>query len=408
MHKSVYDVTHLKYRLHKKLPAEQEALAQAIIASGKMRLDADTESNFVRLLLPKERIDLTFTLREITTPKLRAASQARLLALLSKRYDAKAAEARAAECMEIIKHDLDKRHSVAPQTELMMARALVACNALPVITLIHREGAEIFISFGQSVGEVMDVARWEQMGENSGLQAVGGGENAVYVSCGGHPFLTKDEFRHSGDGPPALARFMIIAAQETGHNGDMIRDANGRWIGRYSAEDWQRAPSKKSGTGRISDIKTTEFIWSECRRLGLNRIAQWERNLQFYRKVKVRSWRHTLAWIGSKGGWQVFKLLMKKRSRATLPHLQRDATPCMLLQTFFPDMLANLEPQADVYKRKNPQEEEAIACNEAAARVPQQVVKWGHQAVRTTTPKLYDFYYGEIVPACEKALKQRR
>ncbi len=408
MHKSVYDVTYIKYRLQRKLPAEQEALAQAILASGKMRLDADTESNFVRLLLPKERIDLTFTLREITTAKLRATSQARLLAILSGRLDAKAAEARVAECMEIIKQDINKRHPVAPQTELMMARALVACNALPVISLIHREGAEIFISFGQSVGEVMDVARWEQMGENSGLQAVGGGENAVYVSCGGHPFLEEKEFRHSGDGSAALARFMIIAAQETGHNGDMIRDANGKWTGRYSAEGWQRAPSQKSGAGRIFDVATCEFVWSECRRLGLNRIAQWERNLQFYRKVKVRSWRRTLTWISSKGGWLVFKMLLKKRSRATLPRLQRDAYPCMLLQTFFPDMLANLDPQADVYKRKDPKEEEAIACIEAVARVPQQVVKWGHQAVRITTPKLYDFYYNEIVPACEQALTRLR
>ena len=286
-----------------------------------------------------------------------------------------------------------------------MARALVLCNALPVISLIHQEGAEIFISFGQSVGEVMDIARWEQVGENSGLQAIGGGENAVYVSCGGHPFLTEKEYRHSGDGPPALARFMIIAAQETGHNGDMIRDAAGRWMGRHSAVNWHRAPSGKAGAGRHSDIATTEKIWNECERLGLNRIAEWERHLQFYRKVKVKSWRRMLAWCGCKGGWIVFKWLMKNRSPQPLPRLQRDKYPCMLLQIFFPDMLANLTPAADVYRRTNAQEEEAIAVIEAVARVPQQVVKWGDRAIRATTPKLYDFYYGQIVPACAKAMR---
>ncbi len=405
MHKSVYDVLHKKYTLHRKLPPEQEALAQAIITSGKMRLDADTESNFVRLLVPEERIDITISMRELNTPNLRALLQSRLLAMLSKRHNNAAARTLVTNYLEKATQDMARRHPVKPRTETMMARALVLCNELPVIRLIHLEGAEIFISFGQSVGEVMDVARWEQAGENSGLQAAGGGENAVYVSCGGHPFLEEKEFRHSGDGSAALARFMIIAAQETGHNGDMVRGANGQWIGRYSATDWQREPSPKAGAGRLADIATTEHTWSECQRLGLNRIAEWERHLQFYRKMEVRSWRSVFVWCSTKLGWQLFRLLMKKRSHSALPRLQRDIYPCMLLQTFFSDMLANLDPQADVYRRNNPREEEAVACIEAVARVPQQVVKWGHQAVRITTPALYAFYYGEIVSACEKAAR---
>lgn len=406
MHKSVYDVLHKRYRLHRPLAKVQESLAQAIISSGKMRLDADTESNFMRLLLPKEQIDLTFTLREITTPTLRTASQQRLLAILSKRHAPAKAAILMTEYFEIVRKELEKRHPISAHTELMMARALVLCNALPVMTLIHRERAEIFISFGQSVGEVMDVARWEKSGENSGLQAVGGGENAVYVSCGGHPFLSQNEFRHSGDGPAALARFMIIAAQETGHNADMIRNEQGQWTGRYSAVGWSQAPSEKSAAARISDIARTEQIWSQCKQFGIGRIAEWERHLQFYRKVHVRSWRHMLAWLCSKIGWQIFKFRMKKYPKLPLPRLQRDAYPCMLLQAFFPDMLANLSPQADVYKRKNAKEEEAIACIEAVARVPQQVVKWGHEAVQATTPLLYDFYYHNIVPACESVVRK--
>ena len=75
----------------------------------------------------------------------------------------------------------------------------------------------------------------------------------------------------------------------------------------------------------------------------------------------------------------------------------------MLLKVFFPDMLFNLTPVAEVYRRKDPNEEEAIVCIEAVARVPQQVVKWGHEAVRASTPALYALYYGEIVPACDAA-----
>lgn len=405
MHKSVYDITYKKYKLHKKLPPAEEQLARAIVASGKMRLDADTQCNFVRLLVPEDRLDLTFTARELSDGLL-ANSKAKVAAILAKRNPAEEAKNPASTYIAKAQDDIKKRHAVSAKTELMMARALVACNALPVITLIHREGAEIFISFGQSVGEVMDVARWEQTGANSGLQAVGGGENAVYVSCGGHPFLTPDEFRHSGDGPPALARFMIITAQETGHNGDMIRDANGKWVGRYSAINWQQAPSEKAGAGRLSDIATTERIWQACRNQGLNRIAEWERHLQFYRKIKVKNWRRALAWLGCRSGWIIFKILMKQHAKTPLPRLQRDPYPCMLLQIFFSDMLANLDPQADVYKRKNKLEEEAVSCIEAVARVPQQVVKWGDQAVQITTPKLYDFYYGTIVKACA-AIVQR-
>lgn len=406
MHKSVYDVLYKTPKLTRKLAPEQEQLARAIVNSGNMRLDADTESNFTRLLVQQDRLDLTFTLREITTPALLLTSKEKLYALLSKRHQPEQAKRLTDEYIDYLKRELGKKHPVKTETELMMARALVLCNALPVIQLIHLEGAEIFISFGQSVGEVMDVARWETMGKNSGLQAIGSNENAVYVSCGGHPFLDKDEARHSGDGAPALARFMIIAAQETGHNGDMIRDETGRWIGRYSASGWQAAPSAISGPARKDDIATTEQLWSECRRLGLNRIAEWERHLEFYRRIKVKNLRRNWVWCKSKIGWQIFKLLVQKRSSVTLPKLQRAPYPCMQLQIFFADMLANLTPQADVYKRKNASEEEAIACIEATARVPQQVVKWGHHAITNCTPKLYHFYYNDIVPACSKAAQR--
>jgi hypothetical protein len=264
MYKTVYDVVHRRYRLHRPLPKAQERLAQAINASGKIRLDANTESNFVRLLLPGERINMTFTRREIGDVKLYAKSYERLLAAFSRNHDTQKAQTLTRQAMEKVKEDLKRRHPVSAKTELMMARALVCCNAYPVIHLLHLEGAEIYISFGHSVGDVMDVARWEEMGSNSGLQAVGGGENAVYVSCGGHPFLSEEEWRHTGDGPASLARFLIIAAQETGHNGDMLRDEHGRWAGRLSALNWQQEPAPKVGRGRLTDIGRNANTGGNC------------------------------------------------------------------------------------------------------------------------------------------------
>jgi hypothetical protein len=59
-------------------------------------------------------------------------------------------------------------------------------------------------------------------------------------------------------------------------------------------------------------------------------------------------------------------------------------------------MAFNLAPEAEVYRNPDPLVEEAIAVIEAVARVPQQVHKWGHAAVKAAWPNLYDFYYGTI------------
>lgn len=37
-----------------------------------------------------------------------------------------------------------------------------------------------------------------------------------------------------------------------------------------------------------------------------------------------------------------------------------------------------------LYKNKNPEIEEAIACIEALARVPQQAIKWGYLTTKET------------------------
>lgn len=404
---SVYDINYRRYKLHRRLKPKLEALAAAIAASGRLRIDDDESTNFVRLLLPEERVDATFSRREVTDPGLLEKSKMRLLEILLSRHDAHQAQKLTARYIERVQEDIKRKAHVSARIELMMARALVLCNEPEVIELIHCEGAEIFISFGHSVGDVMDVARWAEMGKNSGLQAVGAGENAIYVSCGGHPFLDKEEYRHSGDGPSALARFMIIAAQETGHNADMIRDEQGRWAGRFSAVGWGRAPSAVAGKGRISDINNTQQLYDFCLRAGLLRIRRWEEHLQFYRDKKLWGHRRALAWLLARGSWLGFSLWLWSHGHAQLRALQRSQYPATLLAIFFPDMLANLTPVADVYRRNNPQEEEAIACIEAVARVPQQVIKWGKVAVQYTTPSLYRIYYGEIVPACRKALRLR-
>jgi hypothetical protein len=405
MYRSVYDVQHERYKLDRKLPPVQETLAQLIISSGRMRIDAEFSKNFQRLLLSEFSINDTFSWRELDDANLRPQSIERLQRKMAKKLPAEQALALAQQHIGQLHNTLTQKGQVPSKTELMLARALVLCNEPEVIQLIHQEKAEIFISFGQSVGDVMDVARWQEVGSNSGLQAVGGGENAVYISCGGNPFLSEDEYNHGGDGKSALARFLIIAAQETGHNADMVRNEHGQWIGRYSAIHWGREPSPKAGQGRKRDIARCHLVWRETIRCGLNRVAPWEEHLKFYHDKKIRGARVNVQWLMCKLGWLVMASIMASRGLSPLLTLQRSGYPCMQLRVFFSDMQANLTPIADVYKRGNPKEEEAVACIEAVARVPQQVIKWGHRAVSFVSPALYDMYYVDIIPACRKALK---
>lgn len=399
---NLYEALHRPPRLHRRLPAAQEKLARALVASGKLRLDADNESNFTRLLLPRDQVNFTFTFREMEG-ELRARSQARIIRALSARHAPEQAQALAKQHMETVQNALKKKRNVSPGVELKMARALVSCNAFAVIELIHLEGADIFISYGHSVSDVMDIATWQDVGEAGGLQAAAGEENAIYIACGGHPFLTAGERTYSTDGFPALSRFFVIAAQETGHNADMIRDAAGQRVGRYSALDWGRAPSNLAGPQRRADDAHSQHILRRAQQCGLNLVAEWERHLAFYRANKLRNTRSLAAWLKSRLGWLALKWLLRLQRMGGVTHLQRDSSPATLLRSCLADMCFNLNPLTEAYRRPDPLAEEATLCIEAVARVPQQVVKWGHRATRCCMPRLYPLYYLRIVPACAQA-----
>ncbi len=405
---SVYDVLYIRPRIERRLKPAAEKLARAIVASGRLRIDADNESNFARLLIPNDRINLTFTLREMADAKATAISQSRIIQALISRHAPEEAAKRAATYMEKLRNDLKKRSPVNPNTELMVARCIVLCNAQAAIELIHLEGAEIFVSFGRTVSDVLDVATWQDVGENNGLQAFGQGQNAVYVSCGGHPFLSDEERSYTTDGFPALARFLIVAAQETGHNADMIRNGKGEWNGRYSSTDGGRIPSPKAGKARKRDVRRVQLMQKKCRQQGLNLLVEWERHLAFYRQNKLLNLRSSLAWLKSRLGWQIFKLALRARRMRRLCHLQRSLYPATQLRRCLQDMSFNLSPDHEAYHRSDPNAHEAMLCMEAFARVPQQCVKWGPSTTFFCMAGLWRLYYGEAVAGCVRAVALKR
>ena len=82
-----------------------------------------------------------------------------------------------------------------------------------------------------------------------------------------------------------------------------------------------------------------------------------------------------------------------------IKRFEREKYMGLMIAAMIEDMQSHLSPIADVYKRDNPNAEEAISCVEALARVPQQVMKCGYLTTRATMHDLYKVYYSEVIPS---------
>jgi hypothetical protein len=132
---------------------------------------------------------------------------------------------------------------------------------------------------------------------------------------------------------------------------------------------------------------------------GLESLRRAERGVAFYHT----RWRFTphwwfyqawrfVAWTQFVGECRARRLLTRVRS---IPYLRLGEA----VETWLADMEFNLAPDADAYRNPDPLVEEAIACIEAVARVPQQEHKWGVAAVAFSWPGLSQFYAGTVLPA---------
>ena len=383
---------HLLYRLPAveawEMPPALEALAEALVASGQLRIAADQYRNYV--LHGTSDTDQSFSARELTDPALLPATR-RLL----KRHVPPAAGPDGVEALLAqLLGELKKTRGIEPEKELRVARVLVQSMHPSVARLMLQSGTSVFVSYAHNVAELMAVQAWEREGTASGLQATSMDGTAVYISCGGDPFFEGEQKTYKTDGFPALARMMVIGGQELGHFSDLIRQ-RGEIVGRYSL-----APAVRQG--RRADMAQVARLDMAYARIGAGRLLRAEAALRFYGKWRRLSppWAFYQLW---RFGWWLAVWLragaMRLRLR-TLPH-HRYGTA---LRMFFDDMAFNLAPEADVYRSADPEVEEDIACIEAVARVPQQVHKWGHEAVRLAWPQLYAVYFGQVIPGCVAAV----
>ena len=383
------------------MPAALEALAQQLVRSGKLRINADTSRNFVRMGTADS--DKTFTARELNDPKLRPATWKALA-----RHVAPAEGEQGLQDLHArLQSDLKKAGGVSAEKEQRVARVLVQSAEPCVIQLLLSSGTEIFVSYSHNVGDLMPVHQWETEGTASGLQATADTGTAVYVSAGGDPFFEGEHKHYTTDGFPALARMVVIAGQELGHFSDLKRNAGGTIIGRYStdAHHTRLRADPIAAAARHSDGTRVAALITQYGNYGLRSLRAAENAVAFYHKRR----RYTPPWFLHQFRrlilWSIF-IARCKRANIYLPlHVHPYHRLGEALESFLTDMAFNLAPDADVYRHPDPLVEEAIAVIEAVARVPQQVHKWGHEAVALAWPGLYRFYYGTVIPGCELALR---
>ena len=376
------------------MPPALEELAAQLVSSGKLRVNADTERNFVRL-----GNDKTLSARELTDPTLMPRTRAVLARHVAPAEGPEGIE----RLLERLYADLKKGRGVSLEKEMKVARVLVQSAHPAVIQLILSSGTEVFVSYSHTVGDLMPVHEWGTHGTASGLQATEESGTAIFVSAGGDPFFEGEQKHYVTDGFPALARMVVIAGQEIGHFSDLRRTKHGIH-GRHSTDPHhtQLRAAPEARDGREADIRQVAGLHELYTRCGLNFLRRAERGVAFYH----HRMRYTPPWwlyqLWRLVAWTNFVIRCNRLNIYRRLHIYPYHRHGEAVALFLDDMAFNLAPDADVYRDADPLVEEAIAVIEAVARVPQQVHKWGHHAVKMAWPNLYRFYYSTIIPANEQ------
>lgn len=381
----------------KTLSSSLEMLAQQLVQSGRLRINADNARNFITY--SGSGFDKTFSKRELIDPRLLPETKQTVANTLPPAAGAKGL----ADTYERLLRDLKRAGDIPAEKELAIARLLVQAAHPAVMLLCLLERVDIFVSYSHNVADLMAMHFWDSQGRNSGMQSISGDGTAVYVSCGGDPFITDEAHKtYTTDGFDALARLMVIAAQEFAHFADLRRNSQGQMVGRYSASLSPLAPSAVARSARNADMATLRQAYIIARHWHIEQLARLEETRSFYRKRRrfslLRAW-YELRCLTEQGWIRYFAARRNVTLIRSFPShsfgMHGWATRFMAC---LGDMAFNLAPDADVYRRSDAQEEEAIACIEALARVPQQAIKWGEATTRACWPALSALYYQHVVP----------
>lgn len=413
----MYTKTNL-YHVYHKMPAlakedmyvELEELAIDFVNSGLLRIEAEPKQNFTRFSIPSRNLHINFSQREISDPKLRHRTYKILGKAIRESGFNGNLESKFDNELEKLNTQLNKHVPVDLEMEMQIARILVQSAHPIVFQMIILEEVEVFVSFGYNIGDVMDIASWKQSGSNSGMQSTDGKKVAVFVSCGGDPLMldsseeekskqnSQQQEKTHGDGLPALARMMGIAGQETGHYSDIIHNQFGQQVGRYSANFSGTRANPQVNLARLTDMKNIDTFWGLLCKIGIIQLIDREKSIQFYQRNPDKGLGYLFKILLFKIHRFIFILRARRINFTAVNQVLNKEYLAHSLQELLSDMAFNLEPKADVYSSEDKKIEEAIACIEALARVPQQANKWGHKNTSFFWRNLYKFYYEKVIP----------
>lgn len=387
---------------------EKERLATQLVFSGRLRIDTEEKCNFVRFSRPEQGIFLIFSHREIFDPNLIERTKAIIKSYIRKFYRSSLLDKEADKIIAVTRKSSKLNIDVEHSLEQKIARLVIQATHPSVIMLILLENTEVFVSFSHNVGGMLDIPSWREVGNSGGLQRTDGMGSSVFVSCGSDPFFSyeedKKEVKKKGFND-SLSRMLVIAAQELGHYADIIRNSEGFKVSRHSSDLWGQKAKKHIKEGRQKDVIRSLAVKQILNDWDIKTIIRLERHMQFYithkrKAMVVRNTKSSLNWKT-----YVFFRNVKKYKLDFLLEFKKHKTPCTQICKMVKDMLDNLTPEADAYKRDTIEETEAIACVEALARIPQQEVKWGPGVTKTMMPNLYNVYYNKVIPSCIKTVE---
>ncbi len=378
---------------------EYELLTLELVKSGLIRIDTDYYSNFIYYYDSNTGFKFVFSKDEILEPSLLEKTRN----TIRKNYQRKEKfvdDSKVEAVISILYKKVKKLNPVNIELQLMLTRLFVQAAHPIVIRWLIICKVEIFITYSNIIGDIMDIQNWKNSGSNSGMQSINGEKIRIYVSCGGDPFAKNNkENSKQGDGWAALARLQIIAAQEIGHFADIKRDLNGKSLAvRYSADMACRRANEYIKLSRNNDIYRCDNLLTFLLKNRMDKLIALEKELKFYHNHKLVNLK--VIFISMLVKFYRYRLLKlaKDHKLYFILRFKKDKYLGLLIKLIIDDMKMNLTPTADVYKRDNKEAEEAISCVESLARVPQQVIKWGYLTTQTVMHDLYKVYYGEIIP----------
>jgi hypothetical protein len=267
--------------------------------------------------------------------------------------------------------------------EHRIARLIVQSAHPAIIKLAILEEVEIFASFEYNVSDLMAMHEYENFYGTGGLQAYDRTRTRIYISAAGNPFSNLAE--QSSAAYSAMARFMIIGAQEIAHYSDLARDDRGRVIGRFSAQ-------KYCLKARRDDMAWLAEIARKFNSIKLGKAAKIEQSVSFYAKNRHGSIMHRWTSLRS---YLFNKLINHRATKLGIPIVKLHSA--RWLAVMLADMKFNLDPKG--YEDENRMREELTKSAEALARVPQQELKWGRKTVEFLYPNLHKIFYSQVIPS---------